>query len=197
MKNYHYIVASLPELTTGWKFGEDSAEGIITEIRDRCDSRDAALVDLLLKSFQSDSLTREFYTEALGSGNDFIREYFTFDLNVRNAKVRYLNRALSRPEGKDIIDIPLPEAEYVPQVEQIFSGKDIIAREKAVDDLYWGKLDELSLMHYFDMNVIMAFILKLHIIDRWHLLDEQTGREMFKKLVDEVRGTFKGVEYEI
>ncbi len=45
------------------------------------------------------------------------------------------------------------------------------------------------------MNVILSFILKLHIIDRWHILDEQTGREMFRKLVDEVRGTFKGVEY--
>ena len=56
-------------------------------------------------------------------------------------------------------------------------------------------LDELTVQHYFDMDVILAFILKLHIIDRWHLLDEQTGREMFRKLVDEVRGTFKGVDY--
>ncbi|MDE5955282.1 MAG: DUF2764 domain-containing protein, partial [Bacteroidales bacterium] len=89
------------------------------------------------------------------------------------------------------------EFEKAAEVDQILLGKDIIAREKAIDDLYWEKLDELSLMHYFDMNVIMAFILKLHIIDRWHILDENTGREMFKKLVDEVRSTFKGVEYEI
>ena len=36
---------------------------------------------------------------------------------------------------------------------------------------------------------------KMMIIRRWLILDEATGREMFKKLVDEVRGTFKGVEY--
>ena len=32
-------------------------------------------------------------------------------------------------------------------------------------------------------------------IRRWLLLDEEAGRAMFKRLVDEVRGTFKGVEY--
>ena len=197
MKNYHYIVASLPYIAGGWKFGEQTAESIISEIQERCDRNDSGLIAILLKSFRDESLTESFYRDALSSGNSFIREYFTFDLNVRNAKVRYLNKALGRPEDKDIIDIRTEEFEKAAEVEQILLGKDIIAREKAIDDLYWEKLDELSLMHYFDMNVIMAFILKLHIIDRWHILDENTGREMFKKLVDEVRSTFKGVEYEI
>lgn len=197
MKNYHYIVASLPDIAEGWKFGEQSAGDIISEIQERCDSLDSGLIGILLESFREDFLTESFYMEALGSGNSFIREYFTFDLNVRNAKVRYLNKALGRPEDKDTISIKTAEFDKSAEIEQILLGRDIIAREKAIDDLYWEKLDELSLMHYFDMNVIMAFILKLHIIDRWHILDENTGREMFKKLVNEVRGTFKGVEYEI
>ena len=45
---------------------------------------------------------------------------------------------------------------------------------------------------YFDINVILGFLCKLHIVSRWAMLDEQTGREMFRKLVDEVRGTFRG-----
>jgi hypothetical protein len=28
----------------------------------------------------------------------------------------------------------------------------------------------------------------------WNKLDKETGEQMFRKLVDEVRGTFKGVE---
>ena len=59
----------------------------------------------------------------------------------------------------------------------------------------WEKISSLTLFNYFDINVILAFITKLNIVARWFRLDEQTGREMFKKLVDEVRGTFKGVEY--
>ena len=49
--------------------------------------------------------------------------------------------------------------------------------------------------HYFDLTVILGFIVKLKIIDRWMKLDEATGREMFRELVDEVRGTFAGVKY--
>ena len=195
MHNYHYIVASLPELTSGWKFQERSAEQIIGEIRELCGKDDLALLDILQESFVPENLTQEFYQKALASGNSFIREYFTFDLKVRNAKVRYLNSELSRPAGKDVISIPLQEenSEEDAGIEAAFKGTDLLARERAVDDLYWEKADALSLMHWFDMNVIMAFVLKLHIIDRWNLLDEQTGREMFRKLVDNLTQTNKNL----
>ena len=195
MHKYHYIVASLPELTSGWKFQERSAEQIIGEIRELCGKDDLALLDILQESFVPENLTQEFYQKALASGNSFIREYFTFDLKVRNAKVRYLNRELSRPADKDVISIPLQEenSEEDAGIEAAFKGTDLLARERAVDDLYWEKADALSLMHWFDMNVIMAFVLKLHIIDRWNLLDEQTGREMFRKLVDNLTQTNKNL----
>ena len=195
MHNYHYIVASLPELTTGWKFQERSAEQIIGEIRELCGKDDLALLDILQESFVPENLTQEFYQKALASGNSFIREYFTFDLKVRNAKVLYLNRELSHPADKDVISIPLQEenSEEDAGIEAAFKGTDLLARERAVDDLYWEKADALSLMHWFDMNVIMAFVLKLHIIDRWNLLDEQTGREMFRKLVDNLTQTNKNL----
>ena len=195
MHNYHYIVASLPELTSGWKCQERSAEQIIGEIRELCGKDDLALLDILQESFVPENLTQEFYQKALASGNSFIREYFTFDLKVRNAKVRYLNRELSRPADKDVISIPLQEenSEEDAGIEAAFKGTDLLARERAVDDLYWEKADALSLMHWFDMNVIMAFVLKLHIIDRWNLLDEQTGREMFRKLVDNLTQTNKNL----
>ena len=195
MHNYHYIVASLPELTSGWKFQERSAEQIIGEIRELCGKDDLALLDMLPESFVPENLTQEFYQKALASGNSFIREYFTFDLKVRNAQVRYLNRELSRPADKDVISIPLQEdnSEEDARIEAAFKDTDLLARERAVDDLYWEKADALSLMHWFDMNVIMAFVLKLHIIDRWNLLDEQTGREMFRKLVDNLTQTNKNL----
>ena len=195
MHNYHYIVASLPELTSGWKFQERSAEQIIGEIRELCGKDDLALLDILQESFVPENLTQEFYQKALASGNSFIREYFTFDLKVRNAKVRYLNRELSRPADKDVISIPLQEenSEEDAGIEAAFKGTDLLARERAVDDLYWEKADALSLIHWFDMNVIMSFVLKLHIIDRWNLLDEQTGREMFRKLVDNLTQTNKNL----
>ena len=58
-----------------------------------------------------------------------------------------------------------------------------------------SKISTLTTFNYFDIDTILGFIAKLNIVARWFRLDEQTGREMFKKLVDEVRGTFTGVQY--
>jgi hypothetical protein len=80
-------------------------------------------------------------------------------------------------------------------MDNVLNAGDILSRERGIDDLMWEKIDALTLFNYFDIDVILAFITKLNIVARWFKLDELTGREMFKRLVDEVRGTFKGVEY--
>lgn len=54
----------------------------------------------------------------------------------------------------------------------------------------WKKVDELTIMDVFDIEAILAFIVKLKIIDRWEKLDPATGRELFRKLVDEIRSTY-------
>ena len=87
------------------------------------------------------------------------------------------------------------EFEEAAALEAVFNLGDILARERGIDDLMWDKISALTTFHYFDIEVILGFVAKLNIVARWFRLDEQTGREMFKKLVDEVRGTFKGVEY--
>ena len=42
---------------------------------------------------------------------------------------------------------------------------------------------------------MLAYVAKLHIVNRWLALDQEKGRELFRQLVSEVRGTFKGVKY--
>ena len=204
MNNYYYIIAGLPDLSKDWVCGEKDADAILDEIKEQCSVRDRAVIGFLEKGYVDEDLTPEFYTEASGSRNRFIREWFQFDLAVRNAKVKYLNNALGRDSGKDVISLKDDEGiaregtwefEEEGKLELILEGKDILAREKGIDDLYWAKADELAVFHYFDLTVILSFIVKLKLIDRWMKLDEATGREMFRELVDEVRGTFKGVEY--
>ncbi len=193
--NYYYIVASLPAISHDAKFGGKTAGQIIEEIKTVCEPEDTALIDSVLAGFDDKSLTPEFYRERLDGPNQFLHDYYAFDLAVRNAKVRYLNKALGRPADRDVLDPGTENVGEAPKLGGIFEGHDILARERAIDDLYWEKLNQLCELHDFDMNVVLAFILKLHIVDRWHVLDEETGREMFRRLVNEVRGTFKGVKY--
>ena len=206
MANYEYIIASLPDITTGWKFGEKGPQDYIEEIVSLCSEKDNDLIDFLLSGYMDENLNAEFYSKALTHKDRFIREYFRFDLNVRNAKVKYLNKALDRPAEQDVLTFPedadaavldAAEAEFeeAGSLDAVLNAGDILSRERGIDDLMWEKISSLTLFNYFDINVILAFITKLNIVARWFRLDEQAGREMFKKLVDEVRGTFKGVEY--
>lgn len=196
MSNFEYIIASLPYLTPGYHYAEEKGfQDVLGEIRRDLSARDNATLDFLLKGFDADSLDAPFYEEALHGGNRFLREYFRFDLNLRNAKVRYLNRQLARDAEQDVLGIDGGEFEEASKVDAVLAEADLIAREKGLDDLTWAKVDALSTFHYFDLTAVLAYVTKLHIADRWLALDEARGRELFRKLVDEVRGTFKGVQF--
>ena len=195
MNNYVYIIAGLPDFTPDWRQGEKSLDEYLSQVKELLSAKDNEVLDFIIKGFDKDQLGLEFYKEALSHRLGFIREFFLFDFNVRNLKVRYLNRALGRDPEKDVLSLRDPQAEENGQLQKIFESNDILSRERGIDDLYWDKIDEITLFDYLNFDKILGVVVKMMIIRRWLILDEETGRAMFKKLVDEVRGTFKGVEY--
>ena len=207
MNNYVYIIAGLPDFTPDWRQGGQSLDGYLDQVAELLSAKDNETVRFVTDGFDKDKIGLEFYRQALSHRNGFIRNFFEFDLNVRNRKVMYLNQALGRDLDRDILSLRDPEAEETglepeapefkeaERLQSILEGSDILSRERGIDDLYWDKIDELTLFDYLNFDKILAIIAKMMIIRRWLILDEETGRQMFKKLVDEVRGTFKGVEY--
>ena len=195
MNNYVYIVSSLPVLTPDVQV---DAGRIIEEIQEQCSERDRAAICLLLDGFDPTRLDAGFYRKALSQQSPFLRGYFSYDLDVRNAKARFLNKEFGRPEELDTIVLDEEERSFddaLPLAE-ILSGHDILGRERSLDELMWKKIDELTTFDYFDLDAILGFIAKLKITDRWLKLDEKTGRELFRRISEQVRESFKGVEFE-
>lgn len=211
MANYEYIVSSLPALSR--EAGSVSWDDTLSFIKSQCSPADLLLVEQMLEGFDENRLGEAFYREAMGErkkaadffapsdkvpappANAFIRDWFTFDLRVRNEKVRFLNRSLGRPESQDIFLEPEGEFPEKEKVSAVLRDKDILRRERGLDDLMWNKAVELVTFHYFDMDVVLSFIARLHIIERWQRLDPVTGEALFRRLVEEVRGTFKGIDF--
>ena len=212
MSNFEYIISSLPYLTADYKY--EQGQGFYTvleEIRENLGEKDTQALDFLLDGFNPKKLDADFYEQALKSSLKFIREYFRFDLNLRNAKVRYLNHALGRPDDMDILtgkgeedqeglDIDGyrfngGEFEEELKVKSALDSPSLLDRERDLDEITWEKISSLETFHYFDITAVLAYVAKLHIVDRWLALDEEKGRELFHKLVQEVKGTFKGVNY--
>lgn len=194
MNNYEYIIAGLPLLQSGSPKGwHIDCAALIGDIRSNLSARDNALLDFFLSGYDQDSLGAAFYETALSHRNRFIREFFTYDLMVRNTKVDWINSTVGRPEGTDVIKIDsgLEDEELMRQeVRAVLDCGDIIRRERGLDDLMWRKADELTLWSLFDMSVILTFTAKLKVVERWEKLDPETGQEYFRKLVQEIRATY-------
>ena len=211
MSNFEYIISSLPYLTMDFKYaGQAGFNSVISDIKRDLDEKDQGLVEFLLKGFSEKDLNADFYAAALKHRNRFLREYFRFDLNLRNAKVRYLNAQLGREPDQDVMTGEDPDAPDVDidgfrfnggefmeaaKVDSVLAETDLVVREKGLDDLLWDKIDNLAIFHYFDIEAILAYIAKLRIVTRWLNLDEEVGRDVFRRLLKDVRGTYKGVKY--
>lgn len=194
MNNYEYIIASLPVLQAGYR-GPLDTEGLLEEIREQLSATDAASFQLVLDGWNTSELTEEFYARAAKSRSAFIREYFLYDRQLRNAKMAWLNKSLGRPEGQDIMPAPGADTtdedfEDQARAAEVLAGSDILERERGLDNLLWERIDSLTIMHVFDLDVILGFAAKLQIVNRWLKLDETTGRELFARLVSDMKSQY-------
>ena len=194
MNNYEYIVASLPVLRPEDSRSDNvNAEALIAEIREQLSGRDQAVLDQLLAGYDAEQLTEDFYRQILRHKNRFLREWFRFDLDLRNATVGYLNHQLHRAPDHDKILLEEREVEEFPELEaaeRILRGADILQRERGLDELRWHKVDEITLLDYFDLETLLGYVAKLKIIDRWLQLDPDSGRALFRRMVEDIRSTY-------
>ena len=189
MDNYVYIVAGLPKLTSGFENSGFNYATVKESIMELLSEKDQQLVELLEEGFNEECLGTDFYTKAVECKNRFIREYFDFDGRLRNLKVQYLARRLGKQGDGYLVELPEADFEEAKQIQDIFADADFVEREQKMDELKWEKASDIARMDYFNMNAILAFLVKAKTVQRWVELDPAKGQEMFKKLVQEIRGT--------
>ena len=187
MDNYVYIVAGLPELTSGFENTGFDYAAVKESIMELLSEKDQELVELMEEGFDENSLGAEFYDKAAKSKNCFIREYFDFDGRLRNMKVNYLAKRLGK-RGEDYM-VELPDADFdeEKQIQEILADANFVDREQRMDELKWEKASDIARMDYFNMNAILAFLVKAKTVQRWAELDPVKGEAMFHKLVEEIR----------
>ncbi len=189
MDNYVYIVAGLPELTSGFETTGFDYAALKESVMELLSEKDQQLVELMEKGFDEQTLGPDFYAKAAESKNRFIREYFDFDGRLRNMKVNYLAKRLGKDGKTFLVDLPEADFDEGKQIEEILADADFVKREQKMDELKWEKASDIARMDYFNMNAILAFLVKAKTVQRWAELDTAKGAEMFKKLVQEIRGT--------
>lgn len=164
----------------------------------------------------TDQLNWFFYTWAMHHTNPFIAGWFTFEQNLRNvasginAQKGLSHLAVQATErekavaafivGRDevaeaVLRSSSPDfglGTQYPWVEKLlgFSRGNLTDLEKGIDTLRWDMLNEMTIFSYFQVETILAFFIKLSIVERWQGLDEQQGRKHLDRLVDELKSSY-------
>ncbi|MCP4650217.1 MAG: DUF2764 family protein [PVC group bacterium] len=143
-----------------------------------------------------------FYSKMTVHENQFIRCYFEFDLTLRNTlavlnKRRFNLEKVNLVEAEDdsyIInqlkisnagDFGLSgEIDYIQALIESFNNNDAVHSEKYIDQLRWGKIDQINMFQYFEIDVLLGYLMKLMMVERWIQLDEQRGSEVFNKITE-------------
>lgn len=199
MGNYHYIIAGLPELVLNADNKGFSYDSIRESVYYSSSDKDRRLIEWFDFGTNEENLNPHFYRGAMNSKNRFIREYFALDLEIRNRKVDFVAGKMGRDgesykiktNNNEVLNLDEPQLQ---RLQAIFENKNILEKEQLLDKFKWDYITDMNPYGTFNMDVILAFLAKGKLIDRWNKLDPKAGEEMFRMLVDEVRGTFKGVE---
>jgi hypothetical protein len=58
--------------------------------------------------------------------------------------------------------------------------------ERTIDQLRWDFLDELSLSHFFDIEALQVYYLRLQLVERQNRFKQEAGVKGFKNNYDQV-----------
>lgn len=157
------------------------------------------------KSWEN-QLTESYYAYVDTFTNSFLIDYFTFEKNLRNVLVAYNCRKFQLPVEHELIgedgnvdalkksqarDFGLGgELDFIDRLLVILENKDLLGREKGLDLLRWNYLDDITTFHYFTIEVILSYVIKLRIIDRWLGLDAETGNEFFGHFLSDLKDSY-------
>jgi hypothetical protein len=156
------------------------------------------------------TIQASYYSHVLKTKNNFLKQWFTFEkdmknvltaINCRKYDYNLEDQLISVDNSNNVYNIL---AKYAPKVELLGdelayadeiiqiaeSEMDITAKEKAIDEIKWKFLDSCLEFNYFNVEIILAYILKLEMIERWAELDHEAGKALFSKMVHDLKGGY-------
>lgn len=210
----------LGEGTQLGSFSEEQLAGLIDAVR-TSEPADKSIPEYLVQfageylddawqsyaSFAEDRLSALFYEYAAGVSNGFVRDWFAFNQDLNNIQTALTARKHSLPVQNLIVgggsvaealrtsgakDWGLSQTvDFFDRLVRIQETEDLTVREREMDMIKWNWIEENTFFHYFTVEKIFAFLVRLDIAGRWFKLDKEKGQEMFRSLIAELKS---GVE---
>lgn len=173
MKQYYFLICSLPYI----KLAETPLISI-GEFRTLCkgqvSEKDMQLLDAVSLLPVKDSPF---------SSSSAISQWQERDKTLRQRMAAYRTALKSEKSGRSA-----PKTDLLSEIDrgirEAYTKPNPAEREKALDSIRWQWLDELELGHYFDINKLFIYKLRLLIHDKWLRRNNETGYGNFERIVN-------------
>ncbi|MGR3294566.1 MAG: DUF2764 family protein [Candidatus Scalindua sp.] len=121
-------------------------------------------------------------------GNDVppgvIRHFFRWERGIRNVLVRLRAKSLGLEPDEFIRDEIVDHSQTL-LAEQAFNADSPLMAEEILNKARWRYLDELEFGHYFDVERLVIFFLKLQILERISSFNAEAGSERLNAIVSQ------------
>ena len=152
-------------------------------------------------------LSERYWNFMLSQKEKLVRKYAEFSLNVKNLITALNCRKYHLDIEKEVIgdsfftkqlktsrakDFELSDDyPYIDKVLALFEKDNTAEREYKIDMLYWDFLDEMTEHKYFTFDNVIAFMLKLMILERWSKMTTEQGKMIFRELLERFKKNFQ------
>lgn len=153
--------------------------------------------------FPSDAMAMAYYEYAMTVSNKKMAKWYGLNFNVASILTGLIARkngwnvseyVKGKGEICDMIrhnntrDFDLKnEVDYAGELMQIVECENPVEKEKRIDAFKWAWLDEQTFFDPFSVEALFAYLVKVEMMERWTLLDVETGKETFRKIIDNLR----------
>lgn len=115
---------------------------------------------------------------------DIVRRFFGWERGIRNALVRLRAEGLGLEPDEFIRDEIVDHSQTF-LAEEAYNADSPLVAEGILNKARWRYLDELEFGHYFDIERLVIFFIKLQILERISSFDAEEGRESLNAVVSQ------------
>ncbi len=148
-----------------------------------------------------------FYDWVDQHDNEYVKDWFRFDRDIRNIIIAMNCRKHNLPLQSQLIgnnelsarllkssasDFGLGnDYPYLEALTRLTEQNDIIEKEKGYDALRWKWLEDRTFFDYFTIPRIMAYFNRLQIVYRWIHLSQSVGEKRFGQVLHDLENSFE------
>jgi hypothetical protein len=195
LSQYYYTIASLPFLD----FDSDppfTGDEFLMACKNECNKQDFSLLQktsLIPPDSPATLFNDNWGSAKLNTGQSLVDRFYTWERSLRNELV--LLRAKKKGIDPDkYVQEGEVRLEPVQVARSAFMNESPLAAEKILNKARWAYLDQLEVGHYFDLEKLLVYKLKLKILEQKAKANIDRGREMYNTIIQHFENKLVSLE---